>query len=187
MSAKLLLRLALAAVFAMLLSSVACQKTTSPNNQPAMNISDSKDWDSYVNDFLEAYFLARPDFAVRQGRHEFDGKLPDWSAEGFAKEVKRLHAQKDRLAAFQDSTLRSMLTCFGRSQPNGRFVAHSFMLTGSIRTYTSRGNMRPWISDSKLTPPMLKQCLQRSSRFAKICARLCRRPSLVLATRPTVA
>ena len=105
MSAKLLLRLALAAVFAMLLSSVACQQTTSPNNQPAMSISDSKDWDSYVNEFLEAYFVAHPDFAVRQGRHEFDGKLPDWSAEGFAKEVKRLHAQKDRLAGFQDATL----------------------------------------------------------------------------------
>jgi hypothetical protein len=42
---------------------------------------------------------------VRAGRHEFDGKLPDWSAEGFAKEAKRLHAEKDRLAGFQDSTL----------------------------------------------------------------------------------
>ena len=104
MPAKLLFRLALAAVFA-LLSSVACQQTTSPNNQPAMNTSDSKEWDTYVNEFLEAYFVARPDFAVRQGRHEFDGKLPDWSAEGFAKEVKRLHAERDRLAGFPDSTL----------------------------------------------------------------------------------
>src|SRR6266850_5240148 len=105
MSAKLLLRLALAAVFALLLSCVACQQATSPNNQPAMNISDSKDWDTDVNEFLEAYFVAHPDFAVRQGRHEFDGKLPDWSAEGFATEAKRLHAQKDRLASFPDAAL----------------------------------------------------------------------------------
>ena len=105
MSAKLLLRLAIAAVFAFLLSSIACQQTTQPNNQPVMNVSDSKDWDSYVNEFLEAYFVAHPDFAVRAGRHEFDGKLPDWSAEGFAREAKRLHAEKDRVAGFQDSTL----------------------------------------------------------------------------------
>jgi hypothetical protein len=70
-----------------------------------MNVIDSKPWDSYVNEFLEAYFVAHPDFAVRQGRHEFDGKLPDWSAEGFAKEGKRLHAEKERVAGFQDSTL----------------------------------------------------------------------------------
>ncbi|MEP6820338.1 MAG: DUF885 domain-containing protein, partial [bacterium] len=87
MSAKLLFRLTVAAVFAFLLSSIACQQTTPPNNQTAMNVSDSKDWDSYVNEFLEAYFVAHPDFAVRAGRHEFDGKLPDWSAEGFAKEA----------------------------------------------------------------------------------------------------
>ena len=105
MSAKLLLRLAVAAVFAFLLSSIACQQTTQPNNHRAMNVTDSKDWDLYVNGFLEAYFAAHPDFAVRAGRHEFDGKLPDWSAEGFAREAKRLHAEKDRVAGFQDSTL----------------------------------------------------------------------------------
>jgi hypothetical protein len=105
MFAKLLPRLALVAVVALLLSGIACQQTTPPNNQSAMPASDSKEWDSYVNEFLEAYFVARPDFAVRQGRHEFDGKLPDWSAEGFAKEAKRLHAAKDRVAAFQEATL----------------------------------------------------------------------------------
>jgi hypothetical protein len=105
MSAKLLLRLVAAAAFAFLLSSIACQQTSAPNNQPAMNANDSKAWDSYVNEFIEAYFVAHPDFAVRQGRHEFDGKLPDWSAEGIASEGKRLHAAKDRVASFHDDTL----------------------------------------------------------------------------------
>ena len=70
-----------------------------------MKASDAKSWDSYVNEFLEAYFVAHPDFAVRAGRHEFDGKLPDWSAEGMAKEAKRLQAEKDRLTSFQDAAL----------------------------------------------------------------------------------
>ena len=39
---------------------------------------------------LERSFRASPPFAVAQGRHEFDGQLPDWSEEG-------LNAEKDRL------------------------------------------------------------------------------------------
>src|SRR5882724_11011131 len=103
MFAKLLLRLTLAAAFAFLLFFSACQQTT--QNQPAMKTSDSKAWDSYVNEFIEAYFVAHPDFAVRAGRHEFDGKLTDWSPAGIAAEIKRLHAEKDRVHAFQDSAL----------------------------------------------------------------------------------
>jgi hypothetical protein len=64
--------------------------------------NDAKSWDAYVNEFLEAYFVARPDFAVRAGRHEFDGKLPDWSAEGIAGEIKRLHEEKDRVARYRN-------------------------------------------------------------------------------------
>jgi hypothetical protein len=106
MSAKLLLRLALAAAFVFLFFSIACQQqATPPTNQSAMTGSHSTSWDSYVSEFLESYFVAHPDFAVRAGRHEFDGKLPDWSAEGIAKEIKRLHTEKDRVAAFADSGL----------------------------------------------------------------------------------
>src|SRR6266545_2449397 len=105
MSAKLLLRLASICVFASLLLPVACQQTTQPTRQTATTANDSRAWDSYQNGFLEAYFVAHPDFAVRAGRHEFDGKLPDWSAEGLAKEIKRLHAEKDRVAGFAESAL----------------------------------------------------------------------------------
>jgi hypothetical protein len=105
MSAKLLPRLLLAVACASFLCFIACQQTTQPQNQTAVKTSDSADWDSYLNGFLEAYFVARPDFAVRAGRHEFDGKLPDWSAEGLAKEIKRLHSEKDRVGSFQESAL----------------------------------------------------------------------------------
>ncbi|MDQ2938790.1 MAG: DUF885 domain-containing protein [Acidobacteriota bacterium] len=104
MSIKLLLRIASASVIAVLLFSFGCQQTQQ-NNQSATKADDSKSWDSYVNGFLEAYFVAHPDFAVRAGRHEFDGKLPDWTVDGMAKEAKRLHAQKDRITGFQDSAL----------------------------------------------------------------------------------
>ena len=50
-------------------------------------------WDAYVQSFLEDYFRANPPFAVFQGRHEYDGKLPDWSRQGFEAEIARLHHQ----------------------------------------------------------------------------------------------
>src|SRR3979411_1572395 len=106
MSAKLLLRLALAAAFVFLFFSIACQQqATPPTNQSAMTANDSKAWDSYVNDFIETYFVAHPDFAVHAGRHEFDGKLPDWSAAGIKQEIQRLHSERDRAAGFKDESL----------------------------------------------------------------------------------
>ena len=62
-------------------------------------------WDVYTSQFIEATFKARPYFAVWAGRHEFDGKLPDWSATGLKKEIERLHAARKRAAAFKDGTL----------------------------------------------------------------------------------
>jgi hypothetical protein len=104
MSAKLLFMLMAAAVFAFLLASISCQRGNE-TTQPTIDVTDTEAWDSYVNELLEAYFKAHPDFAVRAGRHEFDGKLPDWSAEGFAREAKRLHTAKERVASFPELTL----------------------------------------------------------------------------------
>jgi hypothetical protein len=62
-------------------------------------------WDSLVNEFLDSTFAARPDFAVYQGRHEFDGRLPDWSNAGLAAEESRLTSWKQRLEAVDTTTL----------------------------------------------------------------------------------
>ena len=83
----------------------SCQQATPPTNQQTASTNESKEWDSYVNDFIEANFVAHPEVGVHAGRHEFDGKLTDFSAEGIASEIKRLHAARDRVAGFQDSTL----------------------------------------------------------------------------------
>ncbi len=106
MAAKPLSQLVLAAiVLAGLLLSVGCQPASQPNNQSAVKTMDTGSWDAYVNGFLESYFVAHPDFAVRAGRHEFDGKLPDWSADGIRKEIKRLRTEKDRAQGFDVASL----------------------------------------------------------------------------------
>jgi hypothetical protein len=62
-------------------------------------------WASFRDEFLETYFKADPAFAVSAGRHEFDGRLPDRSAEAIAREIKDLHSQRARTLAFKDSDL----------------------------------------------------------------------------------
>lgn len=56
-------------------------------------------WASVRDGLIEEYLKAQPAFAVYQGRHEYDGQLPDWSAAGLAAETRRLHAARNRAAA----------------------------------------------------------------------------------------
>jgi hypothetical protein len=70
------------------------------NSQTANN-----QWNAYVEQFLNDYFAARPEFAVYQGKHEFDGKLPDWSEDGLRKEIARLRSEREKAAAFKDDQL----------------------------------------------------------------------------------
>ena len=63
------------------------------------------DWDTFVDHFVENYFVAHPDFAVRAGRHEFDGKLPDWSPAGLAKEAERLGSNRKGALEFDPAKL----------------------------------------------------------------------------------
>jgi hypothetical protein len=69
-----------------------------PEADPAALIQ--KEWETFRESFIEDFFKAHPTFAIRSGRHEFDGQLPDWSAAGIATEIKRLHSARDRAAAF---------------------------------------------------------------------------------------
>jgi hypothetical protein len=60
----------LALVAAALLALSGC----SPNNAAS--------WTDFQNRFIERAFELDPTFAANQGRHEYDGRLPDWSEEG---------------------------------------------------------------------------------------------------------
>ena len=62
-------------------------------------------WDHFVHSFLEEYFEVHPTFAAGAGRHEFDGRLPDWSPEAMAAEIARLRAQKSLAVEFDPATL----------------------------------------------------------------------------------
>ncbi len=88
--ARSLIRLASAILVLVLLT--GCRTTPPPVR--------SADWDTYVAGYLDAYFAVHPDIAVSNGRHEFDGKLPDFSRAALDREVARLHAERVRAAGF---------------------------------------------------------------------------------------
>jgi len=62
-------------------------------------------WDHGVRSFLDGYFELHPTFASGAGRHEYDGRLPDWSPEGFEREIAWLRAERARAAEFDPATL----------------------------------------------------------------------------------
>jgi hypothetical protein len=43
---------------------------------------NTANWADFQNAFIERAFELDPTFAANQGRHEYDGRLPDWSEEG---------------------------------------------------------------------------------------------------------
>jgi hypothetical protein len=62
-------------------------------------------WDAFTERFIADYFAANPPFAVMQGRHEFDGQLPDWSEAGLQRQIEHLKAQREQALAFPADTL----------------------------------------------------------------------------------
>ena len=62
-------------------------------------------WDAYAAEYLEWHFSVDPPNAVGQGRHEFDGMLPDWRALRIQAVIDRLHLERARAAQFGDQRL----------------------------------------------------------------------------------
>ena len=86
-----------------------CKQTTAPApdaQAPAATVAnDSAAFESAVNEFIDGAFQHNPVFAANAGKHEFDGKLPDYSPAGLKATADWLHAQRDRFAAFGDDKL----------------------------------------------------------------------------------
>ncbi len=69
------------------------------NQNPELN------WDSYVNDFVESYFKQNPDWAVLNGRHDYDGQISDYSDKGIKERVMWFKNQKKLTDGFDDKVL----------------------------------------------------------------------------------
>lgn len=62
-------------------------------------------WDAHVKSFVEAYYAAMPNAAVNAGRHEYDGRLPDYSPAGLTAIDTLLKNWRARTVAFDTVAL----------------------------------------------------------------------------------
>lgn len=66
---------------------------------------DDAAWQARIDTFIRGWFQRNPPAAASAGKHEYDGKLPDWSTAGLKANAAWLHAQRDAFAAIPDSAL----------------------------------------------------------------------------------
>jgi uncharacterized protein (DUF885 family) len=84
----------------------ACSRQPAPpQNPPPVAASTRPDWPTFAASFIESRFRADPAFAVRAGRHEFDGQMPDWSGAALEADVSELRGQLADLDAFDPASL----------------------------------------------------------------------------------
>ncbi len=69
---------------AMVASLAGCMTAADPDR--------ASSWPTFMAGYIDQTFAANPAFAVNQGRHEYDGRLPDWSETGLQNERSRLRS-----------------------------------------------------------------------------------------------
>ena len=176
----------LAAVSALALLTGGCAATTEAPATEAVRAET--DWSRFIAGAIDGYFRHNPDFAVTQGRHEYDGQLPDWSGTGLANRASFARSTIAAAQAFDPAGLsargavRARLSDVGdarrpvlaRRSPTSRTPTRLIMSASSIRRSTSPGPMRRPSSGSGLYRLSARGAARRRGRSAPICARRCR-------------
>ncbi len=95
-----------AVVSAAALALFGCSPGGDGNNGQATAViaPGSADWQAFVDRTIERWFTLDPAFAVYQGRHDFDGKLPDWSDAGLKARADFLKVTIREAGRFRDLT-----------------------------------------------------------------------------------
>jgi uncharacterized protein (DUF885 family) len=92
---------------AALIALTACEKAEPPavlaEQAPPPAVTET--WDAFVERYIEEHLAAHPQVAVMQGRHEFDGQLPNWSRAGIEAEIARQQAARDAAMAIPSNQL----------------------------------------------------------------------------------
>lgn len=93
----------LAAASAAVLALSGCASTTRSDETPAE--ARASTWPAFSQSFIDGYFRNSPAFAVSQGKHEYDGRLPDWSPTGLANAAEFLRTSIAAAEAFDSKGL----------------------------------------------------------------------------------
>jgi uncharacterized protein (DUF885 family) len=93
----------LAAASAAALLLCGCASTSSSGETRAE--ASAPAWPAFSQGFIDGYFRINPAFAVNQGKHEYDGRLPDWSETGLANAAEFLRSSIAAARAFDERRL----------------------------------------------------------------------------------
>jgi uncharacterized protein (DUF885 family) len=93
----------LAAVSAFAVLAAGCASTTQDDS--ARSEAAQSRWAQFSANYIEGYFRLNPSFAVNQGRHEYDGRLPDWSETGLANQMAFFRSAIAAAEAFDPKSL----------------------------------------------------------------------------------
>jgi hypothetical protein len=83
----------------------ACSPSGSGQDGNLAAAASSHNWSQFRDAFIQGWFKQDPANAVYQGKHEFDGGLGDWSAEGLKAQADFLHNAITGATAFDASKM----------------------------------------------------------------------------------
>ena len=98
-------RIAALAAGSLALAAPAAQMATAGGGTPSTVQPRGDGWAGFRDGFIDGWFRLDPSNAVYQGRHDFDGQLPDWSAAGLARQASFLRDAIRRAQAFDPARL----------------------------------------------------------------------------------
>jgi hypothetical protein len=98
--------IAMAMTLAMAMTMAGCSRkpAPAPAQEPAATARETS-WPVFVDAFIESRMRADPYFAVQSGRHDFDGKMPDWSRAAIEADVAALRRDLGELTQFDATAL----------------------------------------------------------------------------------
>ncbi len=132
----------------LLLSLAACEKAEAPKTAADEPVrAQTQTWEQFVTNEIEAHIAAHPQWAVVQGRHEYDGQLPDWSRAGIEREIARLHQSRDDAMAFDDTQM-SAEQLYQREYFVSRVDHDLFWMEKARLPFRSPQYYMGWMSDS---------------------------------------
>jgi uncharacterized protein (DUF885 family) len=103
---------------------------------PGGATTPNPDWTPFVDSFINGWFKLDPAFAVYQGKHEFDGQLPDWSAAGLKRQADYLNTAITKAEEFSDASLTPQQR-FERDYVLAVARGKLFWLTDADQPYTN--------------------------------------------------
>ncbi len=130
-------RLALAgATMALLAGAASALQSQEAPGPPAASAATEQGWGAFRDAFLEDYFRHDPTFAVYQGRHDFDGRLPDLSTAGLKGFADFLRGETAKARAF-DAARLSPQEAFERDYLIAVAQGELFWLTDADQPHTN--------------------------------------------------